>query len=143
MTSTTGYADLTLDDLYELHRQIGSESRAAHATLMDGATCLVSPLSPDWAYASALCASLNAQADAVYAEITRRELELAGEPLTHVEMVCTDCRKPAEELRIRDGWGRRVTAWQHATHRDALDCPNLGSPVKVMVAAGNESVPRA
>jgi hypothetical protein len=55
----------------------------------------------------------------------------------HVDLVCTVCRKPAEPIREHDG------QWQHYDFDDAVRCPAAGSPVTVMVAAGNESVPRA
>jgi hypothetical protein len=62
---------------------------------------------------------------------------LTNDTLTDIPMVCTVCRKPAEPIREHDG------QWQHYDFDDAVRCPAAGNPVIVMVAAGNESVPRA
>lgn len=56
--------------------------------------------------------------------------------LTTVPMVCTACRKPVIPSGNYD--------WIHADCAAIFSCPRLaGQPVKAMVAAGNESVPRA
>lgn len=91
----------------------------------------------------------QARAQEIYAEITRRAEESSpalasilrgeitgddAEHLTDVPMVCTACRMP-----VTRGTGQ----WVHASPGDYLDCPVPDwTPVKAMVAAGNESVPR-
>jgi len=82
MTSTTAEAPvfdmLDLDDLYELHRGLCRQAADLHATLMSGQVVLVSPLSDEWALTSARLSEITETADAAYAEISRRERELAG-----------------------------------------------------------------
>ncbi|HEV2451633.1 MAG TPA: hypothetical protein VGS62_06885 [Streptosporangiaceae bacterium] len=60
------------------------------------------------------------------------ELEADG-PLTDVPMVCTKCRTPV--LRASGGW-------YHVSQEGSRLCGQAG-PVKAMVAAGNENVPRS
>jgi hypothetical protein len=66
------------------------------------------------------------------AEAESREIDRQA-PID-VAMVCIACRKLAVRTRHDDGW-------QHADVQDSLACPRLGSPVTVMVAAGNENIP--
>jgi hypothetical protein len=77
MTSTAQEAPvfdlLTLDDLYELHSRLCAQEREIHATLMDGMTPLISPLSDEWKIQAARCEDITQTADAAWAEIQRRE----------------------------------------------------------------------
>ena len=63
------------------------------------------------------------------------------EPLTDVPMVCTNCRRP-----VYRAWSASSSAWlwRHSWGPDVNLCAQTrdGEPVKAMVAAGNESVPR-
>lgn len=130
------FAMLTLDDLYELHHGLCIQASNLQAALMNGQVARISPLSDEWRITSTRLADVHETACAAYAEIGRREQETFGDldqyPLTGVPMVCTECRAPAVALS-RGGWA-------HTDGRDGNTCP--ARPVKVMVAAGNENVPR-
>ena len=54
--------------------------------------------------------------------------------LTHVPMVCTICRKPVTR-------GESIGLWFHSDTSDPERCSRT-VPVKAMVEAGNENVPR-
>lgn len=68
---------------------------------------------------------------------------LTGQPededprLTGVPMVCTACRRLVEDACGSGG----ARGWQHVNPGHSIECPNSGSPVKAMVAAGNERIP--
>jgi hypothetical protein len=64
-------------------------------------------------------------------ELARRESAL------DVPMVCTACRRPAEQIP-----GAPFGSWWHVEPADYTACPlYLRAAVKVMVAAGNENIP--
>jgi len=68
---------MTLNELYTLHRQLGNEASALHATVMDGTTPLVSVFGDRWRLVIAKCGEISETMDAVYAETIRREQEPA------------------------------------------------------------------
>lgn len=73
------------------------------------------------------------------AAMLEAEGRLITEPLTHVPMVCTTCRTPVERVPGRGGW-----KWEHESEDAWSECPlGFNDPVRAMVAAGNETVPRS
>lgn len=70
---------LTLDELHTLHARLFQEHYALHRRMLsaDG-TRILSPLSDEWAVLSAKASEISETCGAVYAEITRREAELAA-----------------------------------------------------------------
>jgi hypothetical protein len=77
-------------------------------------------------------------AKAITARIADMRAEHDAEPLHHVPMVCTTCRKPVRECPNATCTGH----WRHVLADDSRGCLASGFAVKAMVAAGNESVPR-
>lgn len=70
---------LTLDELHTLHARLFQEHYALHRRLItaDGMTVL-SPLSDEWAVLSAKASEISETCGEVYAEIQRREAEMAA-----------------------------------------------------------------
>jgi hypothetical protein len=84
-------------------------------------------------------------AKAITARIREMQAEAGAareaSPLTGVPMVCTICRQPVRECPDETCTGH----WKHIRGADQIACFKVrgsGVPVKAMVAAGNESVPR-
>ncbi len=83
----------------------------------------------------ALLGIIDRQRDEI-ASLSVLPLETADDDEITVAMVCTACRKPVSKTLGRG-------TWVHENTDDYLACPVPdGTPVKAMVAAGNESVPR-
>jgi hypothetical protein len=94
--------------------------------------------SGDYAVRYAQLPALKAQLITASDLFTSLHNELARrEDALDVPMVCTACRKPAEQTP-----GQSFGSWWHVEVDDFLACPLLARvPVRVMVAAGNENIP--
>ena len=79
MTSTTQYANLTLNDLCELHTQISEDAHALHLRIMKTRI-----FTDEGDALRAEYRTMTDVAEGVYAEIQRRELNLAPDPFEPV-----------------------------------------------------------
>ena len=136
---------LTLTQLFARQAQVNSDHERALAARNQHTT-----ISAEWDLWNAVLTGYMIDLADIAAAVTKRIAGMAAEaasdshPLTHVDMVCTACRKPVFEVpgtsNPARGWVG--TQWAHDLVQDARACPASGSDVKAMVAAGNESVPR-